>query len=146
MATRNQCAKCEENRVGASTGDTEGFIYTPHAMYVEHQTRILLDVEKAYALAEERNLQPTHADSLRDVARLIANVELCAEHVRHVPLTPGLVVTFKFHKKGTGEGETVFAIADGNHRAARCVREGRPFRFYYLDAEATKLISEHYHE
>jgi hypothetical protein len=61
-------------------------------------------------------------------------------HVAHVdPKFPGIIahVFFTNPDGGTAQGHV---LIDGNHRAARCLREKRPFFAYVLTEEESKAI------
>ncbi len=65
----------------------------------------------------------------------LQNVRIDPEHVGHVPLNvgPGVKITFP---AGCGE-----PIIDGNHRAARALREGKSFFVVVLDeADTLQLL------
>lgn len=146
MTNSNQftdCAKCREIVVSVESGDGEALKYKPNSVYVESDSVILVDVEKAYELVAARKQSPTYANNPDDLARLVSDNEICEEHIFHVdPSQPGLLIAFNFYNRETQSRETLNVLADGNHRAARALLEGRRFYFYYLDVAETKSVIE----
>jgi hypothetical protein len=61
-------------------------------------------------------------------------------HLDHVdPKYPGIVATLTFKKSG----EKIQWVIDGNHRAARCLRDNLQFSCYHLtEAESYAVLRE----
>lgn len=139
----SKCAKCREMEELAESGDSEALTYKPNMIYAESDFILLVDVSKAYEIAKAHGNLPTFANEPNELALLISDNEICEEHIYHVNCSePGLVITFSFYNRETHQREAVNVLADGNHRAARALLEGRRFYFYYLDANDTKSVIE----
>jgi len=95
------------------------------------------DVEAARRLVQDgREPVEVEEDGLR------ASVEFSRideAHVGHVdPVVPGLIAHIWFTDEGVTHHGHV--LIDGNHRAARCLRDGRPFLAYVLTEEESRAI------
>lgn len=70
----------------------------------------------------------------------VENSRTHKQHIDHVNTKyPGILG----HLWGPGEGGTwehVHVLIDGNHRAARCLRDGLPFRVYLLSEDESEQI------
>lgn len=75
-----------------------------------------------------------------DVAYCVENSRIHEQHLDHVePRYPGILA----HLWGPGEGGTWehgHLLIDGNHRAARCLRDGLAFRAYLLTEDESEQI------
>lgn len=75
-----------------------------------------------------------------DVMYLVDNSRIHKQHLDHVDTQyPGILA----HLWGPGEGGTWehgHLLIDGNHRAARCLRDGLPFRAYLMSEFETECI------
>lgn len=75
-----------------------------------------------------------------DIAYCVDNSRIHEQHLDHVnPIYPGILA----HLWGPGEGGTWehgHLLIDGNHRAARCLRDGLPFRAYLLSEDESEQI------
>ncbi len=75
-----------------------------------------------------------------DVAYCVNDCRIHEEHLDHVdPKYPGILA----HLWGPGESgalEHGHLLIDGNHRAARCLRDGLPYRAYLLTEEESERI------
>lgn len=61
-------------------------------------------------------------------------------HIDHVdPSFPG-IIAHVFYRTEEGESVQAHVLIDGNHRAARCLREGRPYHAYLLTEEESRAI------
>ena len=70
-----------------------------------------------------------------DVRSSVAESDINDEHIDHVdPSIPGIVAHVIF-QDSSGELLNGHVLIDGHHRAARCLREGRPFEVYLLTEE-----------
>lgn len=143
MNQNADCVKCGELAVLVASGDGESFSYKPNLVYAESELIILVDVGRAYGLVKSCGQIPTFANDQGALASLVSDNDICEQHIYHVdPSQPGLLVTFDFYNRETRSRETLNVLADGNHRAARALLEGRMFYFYYLDAKDTKSVTE----
>jgi hypothetical protein len=100
---------------------------------VFHLLALTFDVTKAIEIvtASERPVIPVNYDP---EAMLIG---INAKHLDHVdPTIPGIIATVKMKKSG----EELRIVIDGNHRAARCRRDGGQFTCYKLtEAESYEV-------
>ncbi|MBL8812013.1 MAG: hypothetical protein JNM43_17745 [Planctomycetaceae bacterium] len=75
-----------------------------------------------------------------DVEYCVDNSRIYEQHLDHVdPQYPGILA----HLWGPGENgawEHGHLLIDGNHRAARCLRDGIPFRAYLLTEDESEAI------
>jgi glutamate-1-semialdehyde 2,1-aminomutase len=96
------------------------------------------DVDKARALVADGH-EPVEVEE-ESVVASVAESELDECHVPHVdPTIPGIIA----HIRSTdADDEEVrgHVLIDGHHRAARCLREGLPFRAYLLTEEESEAI------
>jgi len=95
------------------------------------------DVEAARRFAADgREPVEVEPDSVR---ASVENSSIDETHVGHVdPAYPGIITHLWFDD----DGELVQAqlLIDGNHRAARCLRDGRPFFAYVLTEDESRAI------
>ena len=96
------------------------------------------DVDLARQIVSDgRESVELHPD---DVAYCVDNSRIHEQHVDHVnPIYPGILA----HLWGPGEDgkwEHGHLLIDGNHRAARCLRDGLPFRAYLLTEDESEQI------
>jgi hypothetical protein len=96
----------------------------------------LYDIDRARTLtADGREPVEVEEDSVR---ASVAECELDDFHVPHVNAAiPGLIAHIHYPLKN-GEVIKAHVLIDGHHRAARCLRERRPF-FAYLLSEQESL-------
>jgi glutamate-1-semialdehyde 2,1-aminomutase len=108
------CSRCEESE--------EPFDYL-HGLY-------RFDLAQARALVTDgRELVEVDDESIR---ASIADHEIDAEHLDHIePTCPGIIAHVQ-SRSASGELLTGHVLIDGHHRAARCLREQRPFLAYLL--------------
>lgn len=100
--------------------------------------RGVFDVERAWLLVESvpREAQELPADQV-DV--LLTGAPLDPAHVEHVDASqPGMLARIAW-ADFAGEWHQAEILIDGHHRAARCRREGRPFRVFRLTLPETRL-------
>ena len=75
-----------------------------------------------------------------DVAYFVDNSRIHEQHLDHVnPVYPGILS----HLWGQGHSGTIehgHLLIDGNHRAARCLRDKIPFRAYVLTEDESEQI------
>lgn len=97
----------------------------------------LFDVDRARALATDGRPAVEVEDESTRVS--VDRSVLHEPHIDHVnPTYPGVIAHVSFD-----DGSQVYRghlLIDGHHRAARCLREGRPFRAYLLTAEESEAI------
>jgi len=115
------CSRCRRQRE---------FFYYMHDTYK-------FDVDLAWDLIGP-DCRPVEVDeeSVRvSVERSIVD----PEHLAHVDTQyPGLIAHVQFHDDGAVvQGHL---LIDGNHRAARCLQEGKPFYAYVLSEEQSAAI------
>jgi len=119
--TVGNCSRCQRDRE---------FFYYMHDTYK-------FDVDMAWEFIDD-TCEPVEVDeeSVRvSVDRSIVD----EEHLTHVDTQyPGLIAHVQFHD----EGDVVkgHLLIDGNHRAARCLREQKPFYAYVLTEEQSAAI------
>src|SRR5207237_1071831 len=91
------------------------------------------DLRRARRLACDGR-EPVEVDE--DSARAsLGDRPLDEGHVGHVdPAQPGIIAHVE-HRTDEGEVLAGHVLIDGRHRAARCLREGRPFLAYLLTEE-----------
>lgn len=96
------------------------------------------DVDRAREIVSDGRV-PVELD-VSDVAYCVDNSRIHQQHLDHVDTKyPGMLA----HLWGPGEGgswEHGHLLIDGNHRAARCLRDGIPFHAYLLSEEETESI------
>jgi hypothetical protein len=100
--------------------------------------RYEFDVDRARALAADgREPVEVEDDSVRDSVRWSV---IDDAHVGHVdPAIPGLIAHVRYT---ADDGEVIHGhlLIDGNHRAARCLRDGQPFFAYLLTEDESEAI------
>src|SRR5437588_8934695 len=96
------------------------------------------DVDRACTLVRDGR-EPVELDE--DSARSsVDESELDECHLPHVnPDIPGVIAHVRY---ATDQGEELHGhvLIDGHHRAARCLREQRPFLAYLLTEEESQAI------
>ncbi len=118
----NDCPHC------VSGPETYGYLKRAYVYDVDLARKIVSD-----------GRQPVEMDA-SDVAYCVENSRIHKQHLDHVePSYPGILA----HLWGPGEGgnwEHGHLLIDGNHRAARCLRDGLQFRAYLLSEDETEQI------
>jgi hypothetical protein len=108
-----------------------------HEYYRYLGTWYEFDVERAKEMVRDgRAPAEVEPESVRES---VENSRITDEHIDHVdPSIPGLIA----HVWYTDEDGTVHGhiLIDGNHRAARCLRDGRAFFAYVLTEEESRAI------
>ena len=97
------------------------------------------DVEAARKwVADGRAPVEVEPDSVRDSVEITT---IDDAHIDHVdPSIPG-IITHVWFVTDDGEEAHGHLLIDGNHRAARCLRDGRPFFAYVLtEAESRAVV------
>lgn len=98
----------------------------------------VFDVDLARKIVSDGR-EPVEMDD-SDVAYCVDNCRIHDEHLDHVnPEYPGLLA----HLWGPGADGTIeqgHLLIDGNHRAARCLRDGLTFRAYLLTEDESEQI------
>lgn len=117
FAHHNNCSRCPV--IGAEDVDSDEYY---HLLSLRFSIRIA----KQIALRHEPVLV-----EFRSLETWLRNTRIDREHIGHVPLNagPGIQVTLP-----AGAG---MPIIDGNHRAARALRERQDFHVYVLDEPET---------
>ncbi len=98
----------------------------------------LFDVDAAREMvADGRAPVEVEDDSVR---LSMDGLRLVSEHIDHVnPEFPGIIAHVCFTDPSS-EVLRGHVLIDGNHRAARCLRDGRPFRAHLLTEEESEAI------
>jgi len=96
------------------------------------------DVDQARKIVSDGR-EPVEMDD-SDVAYCVDNSRIHEQHLDHVdPQYPGILA----HLWGPGEDGTLehgHLLIDGNHRAARCLRDGLTYRAYLLTEDESEEI------
>lgn len=133
----NTCQKCSRN----SQNLHKVFHYTPNNMYVEGGKTITFDVDFAYEVIAKFRPPVECSNDPTEIQYLLDQNQIEQQHVDHVdPNQPGLIFELVFTKKQSRQKEAVFVLVDGNHRAARSLRDGHPFCYYLLHDEHAKQL------
>lgn len=118
-----ECARCQLN---AEDGGE---------VFYHRKKTFKFDVDLAIQIVSDgREPVEVDDDSLRNS---LLKTEVDERHLPHVNIgRPGIIANVTYH---LNDGRTVTAhvLIDGNHRAARCLRDGRPFSVYLLTEEET---------
>ena len=96
------------------------------------------DVDHARELIQDGR-QPVEVEP-EDVQHSVDLSRIHQRHVRHVdPRIPGIIAHVEYV---TREGEELkgHVLIDGHHRAARCVKEEKPFRAFILSEQESRRI------
>jgi len=119
---REECPHC------ASGPETYGYLKRQWVYDVDRARKLVADGRESVELDPD------------DVAYCVDNSRIYKRHLDHVdPQYPGIIA----HLWGPGEGGTWehgHVLIDGNHRAARCLRDGLPFSVYLLSEDESELI------
>jgi hypothetical protein len=96
------------------------------------------DVELARKFVDD-DREPVEVDE--ESVRLSVEESVLYEcHVNHVdPTIPG-IITHVFYPAESGERIHAHVLIDGHHRAARCMKENRPFFAYLLSEEESIAV------
>jgi hypothetical protein len=96
------------------------------------------DVDRARALVADGR-EPVEVDE-ESVRVSVKESEIHPQHVDHVdPTIPG-IIAHVFYPTEDGEEVHAHLLIDGNHRAARCLRDGLPYFAYVLSEEESRAI------
>ena len=103
--------------------------------------RFKFDVERAWKLIDDhREILELDRESIEWSLRGAA---IDDGHLDHVdPSIPGLIAHI-WIRSDDGEISRGHALIDGNHRAARCLRDGLPFLVYVLSEDESDAILLH---
>ena len=102
------------------------------------QGRFRFDLPRARALADDGR-EPVEVDE-ESVRVSVKESEIHAAHVDHVdPTIPG-IIAHVFYPTEEGEELHAHLLIDGNHRAARCLRDGLPYFAYVLTEGESRQI------
>ncbi len=120
--SHDHCPHC------ATGAETYGYLKRAYVYDVDLARKIVSDGREPVELERD------------DVAYLVNDSKIYKQHVDHVNTKyPGILG----HLWGPGEGGTWehgHVLIDGNHRAARCLRDGLTFRAYLLTEEESEQI------
>lgn len=96
------------------------------------------DVDRARKLVEDgREPVEVEDDSVR---ASVEHSDIDDDHVLHVnPAYPGIIAHI-FYRTADGTEVQAHLLIDGNHRAARCLKDQRPFFAYVLSEEESRSI------
>ncbi len=98
----------------------------------------LFDVDAARDLVGDGR-EPVEVDDA-SVRLSMDGLKLVSEHVDHVnPAFPGIIAHVSFPDP-SGEVLRGHVLIDGNHRAARCLRDGRPFFAHLLSEPESEAV------
>lgn len=121
--SRANCPHC----VGGA--ETYGYLKRKWVYDVDRARKLVSDGREAVALETS------------DVKYLVNDSRIHEEHINHVNTKyPGIIAHLWGPQK---DGEVVHGhvLIDGNHRAARCLRDKIPFRAYLLtEAESERIL------
>ena len=96
------------------------------------------DVDAARQLTADGRA-PVEVDD-ESVRQTMDGLRLVTEHIDHVdPRFPGIIAHVSC-PDGTGETQRGHVLIDGNHRAARCLRDGLPFFAYLLTEPESEAV------
>jgi hypothetical protein len=104
--------------------------------YLNHSYEFDVDVARALA-ADGREPVEVDPDSLRASVRLS---KVYKQHIDHVDLSCPGIIAFVWFTTDDGETFRGHLLIDGNHRAARCLRDDRAFFAYVLTEDESRQI------
>ncbi len=96
------------------------------------------DVDRARTLVQDGR-EPLELED-ESVRQSVRRSEIDAEHVDHVDTSHPGIIAHVFYRTADGEEVQAHLLIDGNHRAARCLKEQRPFLAYLLSEEESRAI------
>ena len=74
------------------------------------------------------------------VRQSVAHSDIDDEHVDHVDTSRPGIIAHLFYRTIDGEEVQAHLLIDGNHRAARCLKEQRPYYAYLLSEDESRSI------
>ena len=96
------------------------------------------DVDRARALVADGR-EPVEVDE-EDLRLSCSETRIDRRHLDHVdPTIPGIIAA-AFFRNPDGEEVWGHLLIDGNHRAARCVRDGLPYLAHVLSDEESREV------
>jgi glutamate-1-semialdehyde 2,1-aminomutase len=96
------------------------------------------DVDRARELVGDgREPVELEDESVRDS---VSHSDIDEEHVEHVNTTYPGIIAHLFYRTRDAEEVQAHLLIDGNHRAARCLKDQRPFFAYVLTEEESRSI------
>lgn len=96
------------------------------------------DVDLAREIVNDGR-EPTELDH-DDVEYSVDICRIYPEHVKHVnPEYPGIVAHY-WYPEPDGTVLHGHVVIDGHHRAARCLKDGLPYRVHILSEEESRLV------
>ena len=123
-ATHDECPHC--------VGGEETYGY--------HKRSWVYDVDRAREIVSDgRNAVELETE---DVEYLVDSSRIYAQHLDHVDTRYPGILAHLWGPGAEGTWEHGHLLIDGNHRAARCLRDGLPFRAYLLSEDESEEILE----
>ena len=122
----SECARCQLN---AQDGGE---------VFRHRKATFKFDVDLAIEIANDGR-EPVEVDE-ESLRTTLLDCDVNEQHLPHVNLSrPGIIAQVTYH---LDDGQTVTAhlLIDGNHRAARSLKEGRPYYVYVLSEDETNRI------
>lgn len=105
-----------------------------------YRQKFEFDVDQARQIVADGRL-PLELDA-DDIAYSIDHCEINEAHISHVDSSIPGIVSHVFFPDADGNVHHAHRLIDGHHRAARCLRDGYPFRVFILtEAESVRILS-----
>lgn len=109
-----------------------------HETYVYMYRRYEFDVDRARQIVKDgREPMEVEEDSVR---ASVENSRIHKPHLDHVNMAEPGIIAHLYYPSKQGERIQAHLLIDGNHRAARCLRDGLPFCAYILSEEESEAI------
>lgn len=121
-ASRENCPHC--------VGGPETYGYLKQAW--------VYDVDEARKIVSDGR-QPSELET-SDVTYLVNDSRIYEQHLDHVNTKYPGILAHLWGPGSTGAIEHGHVLIDGNHRAARCLRDNVPFRAYLLSEDESERI------
>jgi glutamate-1-semialdehyde 2,1-aminomutase len=122
-ASATDCPRCRRIK-----GEVYLYLYNTYEFDVDRARVLVSDGREALEIEEE---------SVRTAVER-SDIDDC--HIPHVNTDYPGIIAHLFHRTPDGEVVGAHLLIDGNHRAARCLREQRPFFAYLLSEEESRAI------
>ena len=122
-ATATECHRCRRGR-------SEVYIYLDrtYEFDVDLARELVGDGRKPVELEDE------------SVRASVANSDIDEQHVDHVDTSHPGIIAHIFYRKEDSEEVQAHLLIDGYHRAARCLKEQRPYYAYLLSEDESRSI------
>ena len=111
---------------------------TPGDEYFKYLDEYEFDVDKARRIVHDGR-KPVELEE-ESVRHCVDTNRIHKRHVPHVDIKHPGIIAFAFGKKPNGRWTKWHVLIDGNHRAARCLKENKPFFAYLLSEKESKEI------